>query len=231
MKIEALSIHLDAVINLLFKSAVKSHSPIPKVKFLFSFLLSCACVAVPSTGFSQAFDWQSVVPGDYTVPVVMSSGGNSVTVSALNTPNPIIHVADPAVPLLGSLSASAFNGSVLYGNNRGQLWDFALPLNSVTFLFGDAGGDDDGTVSIAAYDAANNLLGVGTKVYGGSASGNFMTLSFATMDHFQCTSDGAGTSAASSLFFEVSASAAVPEPNVVGMLALGALALLRRRPI
>ena len=177
--------------------------------------------------YGQSFNWQSVAPGNYSNPVVMLNGGNSVTVSVLDAVAPILSVRDNKVPLLGSVSGGGFNSSVVFGNNRGLLWDFLTPLNSVTFLFGDGGGDDDGTVSIRAFDAANNLLGIETKFYGTSAVGDSLTLSFVDMDHFECTTDG--ISAPSSLSFEISASVAVPEPTTAALLSMAAAILLRRQ--
>lgn len=197
-----------------------------------SFFLFFISTAVSFSALGQSFNWQSVALGNYSTPVVMSNAGNSVTVSVLGAGAPVLYVSDPQVPLLGSVSGLGFNSSVVFGNNRGQLWDFVTPLNSVTFLFGDAGGDNDGTVSIRAFDAANNLLGIETKFYGTSAVGDSLTLSFVNMDHFECTSDAINLStisAASSLFFEVSASIAVPEPTTSALLGMTVVILLRRQ--
>lgn len=160
----------------------------------------------------------------------MTSGGNSVTVTPIGAATPIISVEDPFVPLLGSMSGAAFDGSRFYGDNRGQLWDFLIPIDAVTFAYGDAGTDDDGTVTIKAFDSANNLMGSASKFYGTSAAGDTLTMTFAGMDHFEVTSDGAPAPVGSSLFFEVQASS-VPEPVSAIGLSLGALALIRRRRI
>ena len=107
------------------------------------------------------------------------------------------------------------------------MWTFSEALSNVTFAYGDNGGDDDGNVTISAYDAFNNLLGSQTKNYGTSGSGDTMTFSFADMVSFTCVSGGP---APGSLFWEVSGSTvAAPEPVSVVALGFGVLLLARRR--
>ncbi len=184
-----------------------------------------AASAFASFSFGQAFDWETVAPGTYSS-VTMTNGGNSVTVSPIGATNPAILVSNPSVALLGSLSGSAFNAPVTFGNNRAQLWDFVTALSSVTFVFGDNGGDDDGTVTIRAYDSANAFLGQGTKFYGFSSVGDGITLSFANMDHFEFTTNGG---VAHSMSAEVKASTPVPEPASMCAIALGIAGIVRRR--
>jgi len=193
------------------------------------FAITFTALVLPVVAHGQAYDSESVASGAYTSPVTMTSGSNSVTVSALNAASPILNVSTPNFSGLGDMSCAAFNDTVAFGNNRGQLWDFDNPLSAITFLFGDNGGDDDGFVTIDAYDAANNFVVGGNFFYGTSDTVGSLNLAGTNMDHFMVNSNG--TQAPGSLFFEVSATTngAVPEPASMATLGLGVVALIRRR--
>ena|SRR5579863_3832112 len=190
-------------------------------------IATVVALSLPAFGLSQAFNWDDQTAGTYAGPYTMTEGGNSVTVNALGAANPLIVIANPGVALLGTLSGAAFDGTVAYGSNADQIWTFSKALSSVTFDYGDNGGDDDGNVTISAYDASDTLLGSQTKNYGTSGLGDSMTFNFNGMVSFTCESGGA---APGSLFWEVSSSTvAAPEPLSIAALGFGVLALVRRR--
>ncbi len=177
--------------------------------------------------FGQAFDWDAVAPGTYPGSVTMTNGGNTVVVSPIAAATPLIFVTTAGLtPNLGTTSGAAFTSPIAFGNNRAMLWDFATALSAVTFQLGDNGGDDDGTATATAFDAANNMLGSGSVFYGTSAAGASISLSFSNMDHFELTTNG---TTPHSLLWEVSSSTMVPEPASMLALGLGALGVFVRR--
>ncbi|MBU1378888.1 MAG: PEPxxWA-CTERM sorting domain-containing protein [Alphaproteobacteria bacterium] len=113
-------------------------------------------------------------------------------------------------------------------------FSFNQLISSITFNFGDGGGEDDGVVSIAAYTAAGVLLGTATEIFPEDfAEAKSLTLDFVGASYFI-----ASTSApynAHSLGFDVSAvqTVGVPEPATWALMIAGfgltGLALRRRQ--
>lgn len=193
-------------------------------------LAACA-VCASAAGFGQAFDFESTALGEYTPDLSVANGGQTltVTVEGASGAKPIVDIRTSNPALLGSHTSCAFIGSVAYGNNAAMRFTFASTVSSVTFLFGDAGGDDDGFAHADAYDAGGNWMGQASKYYGTSAAGDSMTAAFGTMKYFILTSDSVSGSAANSLCWEVSASTLVPEPASFAAILVGLIALRRKR--
>ena len=117
-------------------------------------------------------------------------------------------------------------------------FSFNQTISSITFNFGDAGGDDDSPVNISAYSLANVLLGTAVGSYpAGAAAGDSLTLNFAGASYFIASSgpQTAGTNS-NSIFWDIGAIQAdgggVPEPATWAMMLVGfggLGAVMRRR--
>ena len=99
---------------------------------------------------------------------------------------------------------------------------FDRAISSITFNFGDAGGDDDGAVTIAAYGAAGDFLGSASHAYGaGAAQGGSLTLGFAGARYFIASTDGSIPNSVGWDIAGVRAAAAVPEPSAWALMIMG----------
>lgn len=177
--------------------------------------LAAACAITPAGAVT--FDFENANQPSYSS-LTQTISGLTVTVST-TTPGYVL-AQDVGVPLLGKV---ALIGSVTPAANYAQFvplkFAFSTALSSITFAFGDAGGDPD-PVLVQAYDALNNLLGSVTASYDeGVSTGSTVTAAFAGATSYIVSS---GTSPAynnpNSLGWEIkdavvgSTSTAVPEP-------------------
>jgi hypothetical protein len=143
------------------------------------------------SGFYSAL---TVTNGTQTLLVTPESGGYAV-------------VQNSGVPLLGSKSVTGSLVNPLQQNQFDPLrLTFSIPVTSITFAFGDAGGDDDSNVVIQAFDSNQVSLGTLTTAYptnfnsGMTLSGNFPT----GAKYFTLTSGTLTTFNRNSVFWEVS---------------------------
>jgi hypothetical protein len=140
-------------------------------------------------GFSSTL---TVTDGTQTLVVTSESGA-------------FVGVQNSGVPLLGLRSViGSLVAPLQFGRHDSLRFTFSIPVTSITFAFGDAGGDDDASVVIQAFDSNQVLLGtLGTDYpanfnLGKTLSGNFPT----GAKHFTLRS-GLGTFNPNSIFWEV----------------------------
>ena len=168
---------------------------------------------------ATVFNMDGVASGSYSQ-LVLNEGAVTLTVRTANDPAGMINAGAPSVALLG---ARSIVGNASAGGFGALDYSFNTSIDSITFAFGDAGGDDDTPVVIAAFDAAGVLLGSLSETYpGGYALGKTLTLNFAGARSFVVSSPNQINP--HSVYSEISAYAvggAVPEPSTWAMLILG----------
>jgi PEP-CTERM motif len=196
------------------------------LKFLLVF------VAITSTAYAgvATFDFESTPYGFNSGSLVVSNGGLTLTITPQGDPTGFIYIGNPGVALLGSHSAVGSQVNSLQSDMFDPLrFTFSSPVTSITFAFGDAGGDDDSPVVITGYDAGNNPLGTLTTSYpSGFGAGKTLSGSFANASYFILTS-GPHTpgSNSDSIYWEVPTVTfgAIPEPGTLVLFGSGLLGL------
>lgn len=195
-------------------------------------------MAAPANA-TTAFDMEGVSTGYYQGSLVVNDGPVGLTVSVEGHPDAYVFVYDYHLPLLGtrSVQGSYTNPTSLDGFAPLR-FSFDHVIDSITFNFGDGGGDDDGPVTIAAYDLEGTFLGSLSASYPADyGDGKTLTLNFAGASYFVgwSASVGNGGYNANSISWDISAytyrpaeTDAVPEPAswammIFGMFGVGAL--------
>lgn len=182
----------------------------------------CALAALPGAAdAATAFDLEGEA-GYYDASRIITDGDLVLTI----TPEGADYLYFGGFGV-GRLGASAVTASVynpLQSDGFAPVrFTFDRAISSITFNFGDAGGDDDGAVTIAAYSAGGDLLGSVTETYGaGADQGGSLTLAFAGARYFVASTDAASNP--HSLGWDigaVQAAGAVPEPSAWALMVLG----------
>jgi hypothetical protein len=203
---------------------------------LISFALATPAFA------ATAFDMEGVAPGAYAGSLVVADGPLTLTVTPLNNSTGFVLARNPGVPLLGSVALIGSETDTPILNEFIALrFDFNQTINSITFNFGDAGGDDNGTVEIRAYGVVGMvdklLSSVDASYPAGFADGKSLTLDFAGANYFVARTFG--TPNENSIYWDIGAVtpaggvSVVPEPSTWAMMLAGLFGLgwaLRRAP-
>jgi len=203
-------------------------------------LISLALAAPVSA--STLFDMEGVAPGFYPGLLVVVDGALTLTVTPEGNSSGFVDAANSNVPLLGSVALIGSDRDFLaFGEYTPLRFSFSQAINSITFNFGDAGGDDDGTVEIRAYMSGDNgdtFLGSVSDSYPTSfADGKSLTLNFAGATYFVARTFGGDDE--NSIYWDIGAikvAGVVPEPPtwammLAGLVGLGwSLRLARHKP-
>jgi hypothetical protein len=202
-------------------------------------LISCALTAPASA--LPLFDMEGVAPGFYAGSLMVVDGPLTLTVTPEGNSSGFVAADDSGVPLLGSVALIGSNTNPLQAGQSTPLrFSFDQAIDSITFNFGDAGGDDDGMVEIRAYstgDMFDTLLGSVSDIYPANfADGKSLTLDFAGADYYVArTFDNTNEN---SIYWDIGAITAanvvVTEPSswammLAGLLGLGGGVLRRAR--
>jgi PEP-CTERM motif len=195
---------------------------------LISFALATPAFAATN------FDMEGIAPDAYQGSLAVTDGPLTLTVTPLNEPNGFVLARNSNVPLLGSVALiGSQTDTPIFNEFIALRFAFNQAVNSITFNFGDAGGDDNGTVEIRAYstgDMGDSFLGSVEDVYpAGFADGKSLTLNFAGADYFVARTFG--TNNENSIYWDIGAVrraggvAVVPEPSTLAMMLAGLLGL------
>ena len=202
-----------------------------RMKCVFVAALAC----LPSPALAQAFTFDDIALGSY-FSIVESVGGQTLTVTPVGGGFILATPSSPFIaPLLGTVSL--FGSAVVPEQIDGFIpmrFSFLSPVSTITFAFGDGGGEDDSPARIEAFDAFNNALGVFDTPYpAGKSDGATRALSFGGLGaSYFILSSGSGVVPpfnANSIAWEVlastPASTAAPEPASVALVASGLICL------
>jgi MYXO-CTERM domain-containing protein len=188
----------------------------------------------PSVAAAQAFGFEDDYGpnGLYAPSLTVTSGAQTLTVTP-GAPNGLVNVAFPGMALLGTQAVTGLVQGVRPGLAFVPLvFTFLRPVGSITFAFGDAGGDDDTPARIAAFDPSDASLGVWDTPYPRSFwQGKTLSLTFAGAGakYFVLSSPSLNPN---SIYWEVLDSApavTTPEPPPAALAAVGLVGLVAVR--
>jgi PEP-CTERM motif len=187
--------------------------------------------STPAAFAATTFNFESTGIGYYAGALTVFDGATTMTVTPNGNPSGFVLVDNGSVSSIPALlGTKAVIGSKVNPIASGQFsalrFTFSQLIDSITFNFGDAGGDNDTPVTIAAYSAGGTLLGSVTDTYPtGFGTGKSQTLNFLGAKYYIASSLG-GESNDNSIFWDISnfrlaAAGAVPEPASWAMMLLG----------
>lgn len=206
-------------------------------------ITSAMAFATPAWSIPISFDMESLSIGGHASGLSLTNGGLTLSITTEGNPNGFIVVTNSNVGLLGNRSVIGSNTNpTAVGQFTPMRFSFSSLVDSVTFLVGDSGGDNDSPLVIQAYSPTDILLGTITDSYPlNYAGGRTETANFAGASYY-ILSSGSDIRNPNSLFWEVSAVTlrtdsnggnrlSVPEPATLGLLGItfGAAAWSRRR--
>jgi hypothetical protein len=180
-----------------------------------------ALIALPGAAIAAtAFDFEGEA-GYYDSSRIIADGDLVLNITPEGAD--YLFFGDVGVSLLGASAVTAnANNPLQPGTFAPVRFAFNRAISSITFNFGDDGGDDDGTVTISAYDFGGDFLGSASETYGaGVSQGGSLTLAFAGARYFIASTDAPNPH---SLGWDISAirtAAAVPEPSAWALMILG----------
>ena len=191
-------------------------------------MATIAATGLASAASATAFDFESVSFGLYS-PLSLSADGLGLTVTTEGYAQGFVHVRSPNVPGMGQVAVLGTKTAALNVGNFAPLrFAFDHQISSITFSFGDGGGDSDSPVLVEAYASGGAFLGSATTGYGPNfGSLKSLTLAYAGASYF-IASSGTDSGNDNSLYWDVSnvvSSSAVPEPASWAMM-LGGFGLI-----
>ena len=124
------------------------------------FVAVVALMLLPVIAHAQTvdFDFESEAPGAFESGVVFSNGDLDLVVTTPDFPDGFVHVFDTSTITLpgefGTRAIAGFENEVaVFQENIALAYEFSRDILSATILFGDGGGDDDGTATLELFDS------------------------------------------------------------------------------
>jgi hypothetical protein len=196
--------------------------------------IACAAFGLamqsPLKVYSQAFLFEDVPAGDHAGSFTVTEGSQTLTLTPEGYPNGSVTVLLRASPMDHGVTGNQGSTPTI-GLFAPLRFSFATPVTAITFGFldstpgsppGTGGGDIDGSVTIKAYDSANNLLT--TMLYNNPTydGGTYQTLSgsFSGASYF-IASTASPFDNLNSLTYEIVSSTSVPEPASLALILVG----------
>lgn len=168
------------------------------------------------------FDFESVPLGVHNLSYVETNGGLTMTVT--NEFEAFLHVVNSLTPVVGRGIVGSLVNPLEIEKFAPMRFSFDAVIDSITFGFGDAGGDTDTPVTIEAFTAGGALLGTVNETYPENfALGKTATVAFAGASYYIVRSTPSFNP--HSLVWDVKdvtlAAAAAPEPATLALLGMG----------
>jgi hypothetical protein len=188
-------------------------------------LAIAALMGSVSMGLAQTFDWETLPATGSFSSVSQTVGGLTATATGEGG-NVLVYDAS-SLSGFGSFGSRSLDGGQLL-NYLPLRVTFSSTVSSVTAWFGDAGVDDDGVVTIAAYSVSGQLLTQSSFNYGTTAVPESLTVTAPGISYVIGSASGTPTYPNSVLYDNFTVTS-VPEPTSMCCVALGVLALIRRK--
>ena len=194
------------------------------MKTMFALAAAAAALAVAPANAATPFDLEGETTGVFPSVTVMD-GSLSLTITSEARAGTVF-IGGSGVGLVGQGAVANLGGGVFFGAFAPMRFTFGGVLDSVTFNYGDNGGDDDNPVSVSAFTAAGTLLGnVGGGYNAGETGGRSITAAFSGASYY-ILSSGSADGNPNSLLWDVASytlagGGGVPEPATWALMILG----------
>jgi hypothetical protein len=193
-------------------------------------LVFLTLIFVPITSVQADFDLESEPVGSYPNGKVFSRDGLSLVVTTPDFANGWIHVqsnATTTIPAgMGSRAIGGFQNSIArFGESTSLRYEFSQDISFAEFVFGDAGLDDDGTVSLNVFDRFGTSLATYDSFYGTSSSAQTIQIPITFRSAVFKTN---GVASPNSMLQEWRSVTAIPEPSSCLLALILALFALNR---
>ena len=187
------------------------------------FILIAAFSGVAGAANAVVFDFETLTEGVFSS-VQQTSGGMTVTAIGVGENITVYNYGAP-----GTGARTVVGGRLFDGVFAPIRFDLSSAVSSASVMFGDGGIDNDGVITLYAYNAANALVGQQSFNYGTSGTLETLTVSGANITYLIGSAAGAEPGRANSVLWDNLTVTPVPEPASLAALTLGAVALIRRR--
>lgn len=191
-----------------------------KTRLALASLLLTTC-AISS---AQTFDWENLSLGSFSS-VVQTVGGITATGTGVGAN---VQVLDMTFAFAGFGTRSIYGDGGAGGNRVPLRVDFSAVLSQVRVEFGDGGNDDDGTVTITAFNSSDVQVDQESFAFGFNTGIESLTLDAPDISYIVGGTNG---SIVNSVAFDNMSVTPVPEPASIIAIGAGlaALAASRRR--
>jgi hypothetical protein len=183
------------------------------------------------------FDLETVAIGNYAGGFSIAENGLTMTITTEGLPNGVIQLNDPMIALLGKRAVTGSQTTAMISGGFLPLrYSFSQAVDSVTFDYGDLGGDNDSLMTINAFDASGRFLAAITDTVPiSSRTGQTKTIIAPGAAYF-IASSGSQVGNPNSIYWNVSAYTlssigSVPEPEnwALFIAGFGAIGMTIRR--
>lgn len=190
------------------------------------FTVSASLGIVVASSSAAFFDWENLSTGQQASVSQSNEGLTATGTGVGGNITAFVMGTNPGFESFGTRSLIGASDGV---NRVAVKFSFSSLVTSVSAQVGDAATDDDGTITLAAYDSSDNLIDSDSFAYGSSVLPITLSVGAANIAYVIGTTDaGVGVNAHTVVWDNVSATP-VPEPATMATLAIGATILLRRR--
>lgn len=184
-------------------------------------LIAASLLSLGSFASAQVFDWENLGLGNFS--------SVSQTVSGITATGTGVGGTIDVLDFGSFTNFSTFGTRSIVGGGDPRVAirvDFSIDLTLLTVQFGDIGVDDDGTVTVKAYNSSNAVVDTNSMNYGLMDRLASLTLSAPDISYFIAVSGGPFPN---TLVWDNMRVTPVPEPATMIALLAGVSALVARR--